>query len=332
MVYLIEEDCGTRMNKRVMKRIPLSKLMDLKIDFAFKKLFGTEKNKEITIVFLNAILKRTGRNMIKEVIFNNVEIGGDYETDKQSRLDILVTTQDGHQINVEIQFANKYDMVNRSIYYWSRLYADQILRGMPYTQLKPTIVINILNFNLISKTDLFHTSYHLYEDEERFRIDNVMELHFIEIPKLLMHWKEDRLDPWNDVLARWLLLLGMVDQREQTYYEEIYKGLEAIAMKDEHLQDAFANWNEISVEPAGLLAYRARLKEVLDEESFLQEAKLREQAALAQGLEQGLEQGVEKGLREANEKVAMKLIQKGMEIEEVANLTGLTVEEIQLIE
>ena len=40
-----------------------------------------------------------------------------------------------------------------------------------------------------------------------------MEFHFIEIPKLLRHWKEDRLDPWNDVLARWLLLLGIVDHR-----------------------------------------------------------------------------------------------------------------------
>ena len=299
--------------------------MDLKIDFAFKKLFGSENNKAITIVFLNAILKRTGRDAIKEVTFNNVEIGGNYQTDKQSRLDILVTIQDGHQINVEIQFANKYDMVNRSIYYWSRIYSDQILKGMPYTQLKPTIVINILNFNLISKTDLFHTSYHLYEDEEKFRIDDVLELHFIEIPKLLMHWKEDRLDPWNDVLARWLLLLGMVDQRNQTYYEEIYKELEAIAMKDEYLQDAFASWNEISVEPEGLLAYRARLKEVLDEESFIKEAKLREEAARVEGTEEG----VQKGAQQAKEENARNFLAMDIDVETVAKGTGLSVERVR---
>lgn len=266
------------MNKKALNRIPLSKLMDLKIDFAFKKLFGTEKNKAITIVFLNAILQRTGRDTIKEVTFKNVEIIGEHKNDKQSRLDILVTTKDDHQINVEIQFTNKYDMVNRSLYYWACLYSDQSESGLAYTELKPTIAINILNFTLLPETDLFHTSYHLYEDEEKFRIDDVIEIHFIEIPKLLKHWKENRLDPWNDVLARWLLLLGIVDQRNKKVYDDIYEELEEIAMKDECLQDAFNNWNEISVEPEGLLAYRARLKQVMDEESMIREAQLREEA------------------------------------------------------
>lgn len=72
------------MNKRAMKRIYIKNLVDLKIDFAFKELFGSEKNKAITIIFLNAILKRTGRNSIKEVTFINPEIGAEYENDKLS--------------------------------------------------------------------------------------------------------------------------------------------------------------------------------------------------------------------------------------------------------
>lgn len=311
------------MNKRALKRIPLDKLMDLKIDFAFKKLFGTEKNKAITIIFLNAILKRTGRDTIKEVTFKNVEIGGAYKEDKQSRLDILVTTQDDHQINVEIQFTNKFDMVNRSIFYWSRLYSDQLARGIGYTELKPTIAINILNFNIFSKTDLFHTSYHLYEDEERFRIDDVMEFHFIEIPKLLQHWNEDKLDPWNDILARWLLLLSIVDQRKEKVYEDIYNELEEIAMKDEYLRDAFNNWNEISVEPENLLAYRARLKQVMDEEAMIREAELREEAAL--------EKGHELGSKQAGEKTARNFLAMGIDVEMVAKGTGLSLEEVKVI-
>lgn len=65
------------MNKRALKRLPLSELVDLKIDYAFKQLFGSEKNKAITVVFLNAILKKTGRDNVKEVTFKNVEIGGE---------------------------------------------------------------------------------------------------------------------------------------------------------------------------------------------------------------------------------------------------------------
>ncbi|MCT6923396.1 MAG: Rpn family recombination-promoting nuclease/putative transposase [Metasolibacillus sp.] len=64
------------MNKRALLKLPLAKLMDLKVDYAFKQLFGNEKNKEITVVFLNAILKRTGRDILTDISFHNMEIGG----------------------------------------------------------------------------------------------------------------------------------------------------------------------------------------------------------------------------------------------------------------
>lgn len=93
------------MRTKVLKRLPLEKLMDLKIDYAFKQLFGSEKNKEITVVFLNAILQKTGRGRIKDIAFANIEAGGEHREDKQSRLDLLVVTNsDEWIINVEIQF------------------------------------------------------------------------------------------------------------------------------------------------------------------------------------------------------------------------------------
>ncbi|PID25078.1 PD-(D/E)XK nuclease family transposase [Sporosarcina sp. P7] len=96
---------------------------------------------------------------------------------------------------------------------------------------------------------------------------------FIEIPKLLAHWYDEKLDPWNDVLVRWLLLLSIVDQRKQHIYEDIYKELEAIAMTDKHLQEAFTSWNEMSLDSDGRFAYEVRLKQVLDQEAAVNEAK-----------------------------------------------------------
>ncbi len=64
------------MEYQILSRIPLKNLMDLKIDFAFKQLFGSERNKSLTIVFLNALLQRTGRNTIKEVTFINPKLVG----------------------------------------------------------------------------------------------------------------------------------------------------------------------------------------------------------------------------------------------------------------
>ncbi|WP_194841183.1 Rpn family recombination-promoting nuclease/putative transposase [Sporosarcina cascadiensis] len=295
----------------------------MKIDFAFKELFGSEKNKAITIVFLNAILKRTGPNVIKEVTFNNLEIGRKHGEDKQSRLDILVTTQDQHQVNIEIQFTNQYDMINRSLYYWARLYSNQNQKGMAYTKLKPAIVVSILNFNLVEETKSYHTAYHLHEDEENFRLTDVMELHFIEIPKLLKHWEEEKLDPWSDVLSRWLLLFSIVDQRKSYIYEDIYKELEAIVVNDKHLQDAFTNWNELSLDPKERQAYEVRLKQILDQEAAVNEAKWRLEVAEKQALERGMEK--------ATAQMARKMLEKHMNVEEVAELTGLPIERMQKI-
>lgn len=263
-----KEKSKKRKRTDLLKRIPLEKLMDLKIDYAFKQLFGNEKNKEITIEFLNAILQKSGRNKIKEVTFLNTEIGREYEDDKESRLDLLVLTDANESINVEIQFSNKYDMIERSLFYWAGIYHSMLTKGKEYKQLRPVIVINILNYDMMNEIDLFHTMFHLRESIKYIKLTNLMEFHFIEMPKLLRDWKADKLDPWNNVLARWLLLLGMVDARNKKVYEEIYRELEEIAMNDETLRDAFAQWEDLSMTEEQRLAYLYRLKQVLDEEAY----------------------------------------------------------------
>ncbi|RKQ34767.1 Rpn family recombination-promoting nuclease/putative transposase [Oceanobacillus halophilus] len=334
----MEQDNNRR--TKLLKRIPLERLMDLKVDYAFKQLFGNEKNKEITVVFLNAILQRTGRDRIKDISFQNVESGGEYADDKQSRLDLLVVTNADEWINVEIQFTNQYDMVKRSIYYWSGVYRQPLQKSMSYKELRPVIAINILNFNLFQETKKFHTTYHLYEDEENFRLTNVMEFHFIEMEKLIKDWKEDRLDPWNNVLARWLLMLGMVDHRNRKIYHDIYKELEEISMKDKSLKDAFQNWEELSMTQEQYLAYESRLKRVMDEEAAKREAELRAQEAekegkekgmkegMKEGMKQGMKQGMKEGEKEAKEEIARKLLTNGMNVEFVIEVTGLTKERV----
>ena len=315
------------MQTKVLKRIPLDRLMDLKVDYAFKQLFGSEKNKEITVVFLNAILQRTGRERIKDISFANTEIGGEYEDDKQSRLDLLVVTNADEWINVEIQFANQYDMVNRSIYYWAGVYRSPMKSKMGYKELNPVIAINILNFDLFHQTERFHTTYHLYEDEEKFRLTDTMEFHFIEMSKLIRDWQAEKLNPWDDLLARWLLLLGIVDRRKGKIYDDIFKELEEIAMKDETLRTAFQSWETLSGTQEEVLAYEARLKRVLDEEAAVREAELRAQEAEQRGERRGEQRGQQK----AYEATARRLLTKGIDIETISEITELSEEQINKI-
>lgn len=319
--------------EKLLKTIELDRLMDLKIDFAFKQLFGIEKNKAITIVFLNAILQRTDRNKIKDILFKNTEVGGEYEEDKQSRLDILAVTDAGEWINIEIQFSNQYDMVKRSVYYWAGVYRTPFKKGMAYKTLNPAIAINILNFNIFNETERFHTTYHLYEDVEGFKLTDVMELHFIEMSKLIRDWQADKLDPWNDVLARWLLMLGMVDRRNGKVYEDIFKELEGIAMKDETLHEAFENWEVLSGTEEERFAYESRLKRIFDEESALVEAELRLKEGIERGRKEGIEQGIELGVerekKAGTERMALRLLADGMDLKKVAEMTELGIERVQ---
>ncbi|ELK38781.1 hypothetical protein D478_27906, partial [Brevibacillus agri BAB-2500] len=128
----------------------------------------------------------------------------------------------------------------RTLYYWSRIYSAQMQKGMPYTELAKTITINILNFRFLRETERFHTTFHLYEDQEQFPLTDVMEIHFMEIPKLMDKWEQRAVNPHDNELERWLLLLEADD------HEEIRKELEAIAMRDPVMKRAFDEWEDLS--------------------------------------------------------------------------------------
>ena len=320
---------------KLLKTVTLEKLMDLKIDFAFKQLFGIEKNKAITIVFLNAILQRTGNDKIVDIKFENIEVGGEYEDDKQSRLDLLVVTDSNEWINVEMQFNNQYDMVKRSVYYWAEIYGTPFEKGMSYKKLSLVIAINILNFDLFDQTDRFHTTYHLYEDTEKFKLTDVMEFHFIEMTKLIRDWQADKLDPWNDLLARWLLLLGIVDQRKGKVYDDIFKELEAIAMEDDKLHEAIGNWDTLSNTKEQMAAYRSRVKRIFDEESAILEAELRVVEGVERGREEGRKEGIQEGREEGinlqNREIVLNMHAENLPVESIAQLTKIPREKVREI-
>lgn len=316
ILYILNE--VKSMNKRTLKRIPLHKLMDLKVDYAFKQLFGSERNKKITIVFLNAILHRTGRDTIQEVIFVNREMGGEFLDDKQSRLDIVVQTGSGELINVEMQLSNQNDMMKRTLFYWSRLFTDQLQKGKGYHTLLPTITINICDFTLFTERDAYHSTYHIYEDTTMTRLSkdsDVFEIHFIEMKKFIQAWYGDELNPLEDILVRWLLLLGMVDARKQRVYDEIYKELEALAMKDENLLEAFTAWENLSQTPDTIMAYHSRLKAIIDEEAKLDYMH-----------HKGREEGIEEGREEGKIEIAKSMLLDQESIEKIIRYTGLSEE------
>ena len=181
-------------------------LVNLRIDFAFKQLFGTNGSEDILIAFLNAMLQESLESPIASLQLEDPHLHREYEEDKLSILDISATLDTGTKVNVEIQLNNNHDMIKRSLYYWGKLYTSQLQKGMPYSSLHKTITINLLNFIMFSEYEAFHTTGYYGITTTKLLSDDI-EIHIVEIPKLIQQWREEKVNPWEDPFVRWLLLL-----------------------------------------------------------------------------------------------------------------------------
>jgi len=124
------------------------------------------------------------------------------------------------------------------------------------------------------------------------------------------------------------------DHYHSTYhlYEDIYKVLEELAMKDNHLREAFEAWEELSQDPESIIAYQSRVKYIIDEAAALEDAKYHaEQAGIEKGIQKGMYEGIQKGKQEGMREIAKKMIAKGNRNEEIVELTNLTIQEIQVL-
>ncbi|PFR18145.1 ATPase, partial [Bacillus cereus] len=127
---------------------------------------------------------------------------------KLSILDVSATLNTGTKVNVEIQLTNNHDMIKRSLYYWGKLYTSQLQKGMPYSSLHKTVTINLLNFVMFSEYDEFHTTGILWNKEQQKKFSDDIEVHVVEIPKIMQRWREEKVNPWEDSFVCWLLLLS----------------------------------------------------------------------------------------------------------------------------
>ncbi|ONG89907.1 ATPase [Bacillus cereus] len=282
-------------------------LVNLRVDYAFKRLFGVEGNEDILIGFLNAVLQSSIDEEIKSLHLDDPHLPREQKDDKLSILDLRATLNSGIKINIEIQVRDKKDMIERSLFYWSGMYYSQMTQGMKYTELRPTICINIVDFILFPEEKEFHNVNTVMNIKSKRIITENMQLHFLEIPKVIQEWQGERMDPWVDSLARWLLLFPAHEDERLTTI------LEAIAMeKDPVLKKAIEDWERLSSDKEFLRLYWAREKEIKDRISEIETAE-------------------EKAAKEAKIQLIQNMIKVGVPIEKVAEAAELSVEEVNKI-
>ena len=303
------------------------KILTPKNDVVFSALFSA-KNKNLVKSFISSILNQDiseidmdkSTHLIKNFIHNKLGI-----------LDLRVKLDNKIYCNVEVQLNDEGNMPERMLYYWSRLFGNQLKSGNPYDKLQKTISVGIFDFELDNLKNLpgYCSKWKIIDDEGRkIILTDLFELYIICLPRLRKYSKEKIL---KDKLAQWMLF---IDDPKSAEVKEIMKS-------NSDIKQAVQTLEEISDDEEMRRLAELREKAKLDEISWAYNAEQRGiKKGEARGRQEGLRRrsgakpvvkklGIQKGAKQKQIEIAKKMLENKMDIETIIKITGLTKEEIE---
>ena len=275
-------------------------------DYAFKKLFGTEENKDIMVEFISLVTS-LGKDDFDDVRIENSEQIPRFYNDKTGRLDIKIRLNDGRKIDVEMQNSYFDYYPKRSIFYCSKLLHDHFISGLQYANLKKCIAINVLNssFKLSGKV---HSVYQIREREDQSLLDELLEIHFLDLTKL----KKDNLTS----LEKWLMFIK-TDSKEERYM--LAQGNPVMTKANRVMEIFYLDEQERK-------RYEAASEYESDRLSMISES---ERKGLERGKALGLVEGEARGFRQKALQDAINFKRLGVSIAIISQATGLTKDEVE---
>ena len=264
-------------------------------DFGFKKLFGTELNKDLLISFLNALFD--GKQVITDVRYMNSEHLGIYSGERRAIFDVYCENEQGEKFIVEMQNVYQQFFKDRSVFYSTFPIREQALQGDWNFELKSVYTIGILNFvfpeDEYSKDCLFH-EVKLMDTEDKHVFFDKLTFMYIEMPKFNKTESElvTMLDKWLFVLRN----LSRLMERPAALQERIFTRL-------------FEQAEIAKFSPEDQRQYEDSIKAYRDINNAINTAK-----------------------KEAKEEekidMANKMKLKGFSIDDIADITGFSPDEI----
>ncbi len=203
---------------------------DLKSDFVFKKVFGSEEHKDILIALLNALLDLTGPAAIVDVTYLSEEQRPKVEELKHSVVDVKCKDSRGGFFVVEMQVLQVEGFDKRVVYNASKAYVSQIARGEEYLGLDDVVAISICDFVLWpdapAQPAVPLVSHWRMQEQRNGRVGlSQVQYVFVELPKLPL----DR--PPGDLAEEWAYVFrrapALRDVPAHVLHEGPRKALEA---------------------------------------------------------------------------------------------------------
>lgn len=294
----------------------IKKLLDPKNDVAFRRIFGSEKNKDILIQFLNDMLVVS--SPITDVVFLKTVQDPEIAAKKTSVVDVLCKDQADNSYVVEMQVAKEKGFEKRAIYYASKAYAAQLNVQGKYHTLKDVIFLAITNFVMFKDKEAYKSD-HVILDKESFSHDlKGLSFTFLELPKF-----SKTLSQASTMIEKWAYFFKHAEETDFSLSEFV---------TEKGLSRAYEQLDRFSWTEEELLAYEQVEKQEADYIASLDQ-KYDEgiEKGKAQGKAEGLAEGETKGLLKKAQEVARMMISKGFDDVTVSEMTGLSLSEIQAL-
>lgn len=272
-------------------------------DFGFKKLFGTEMNKDLLISFLNALFQ--DEQVIKDVKYLNSEKLGEGYGDRKAIFDVYCENEDGEKFIVEMQKVEQRYFKDRSVFYSTFPIREQGQRGSDWDfNLKSVYTVGILNFVFPDDEydeECYHHEVKLMDTADKHVFFDKLIFVYLEMPKF--NKTEDQLetmfDKWLFVLRNLSRLLERPAALQERVFEKLFKQAEIAKFSPEERQD-----------------YEESVKIYRDLKNSLDTAEWK---------------GEKKGIQKEKIDTALRMKAKGYAVEDIADITKLSIEDIEIL-
>jgi predicted transposase/invertase (TIGR01784 family) len=281
--------------------------LDVKTDYAFKKVFASAQSKALLISFLNSIIYSHGRQKIMELSIVDPYSIPMLKGIKDSYVDVKAVLNDGSLVIIEMQVLNHKGFEKRVLYNAAKNYSIQLKRSDDYHLLNPVIALNIVDFIMFEETSVV-SHFKLLEKEKFIQYSDDIELIFVELPKFTK-----TLDELETIEEQWIFFLknaGLLDYIPKTL--------------DDCIQNALQVVNEANMTEEELEAQHKRKEFIYIQKSSIELAE-------EKGIEKGIEKGKIEGKTEREIEMAQVMKKNGEAIDKISLYTGLSIVEIEQI-
>jgi len=318
-----------------MKNIMNSRYINPLSDWAFKRIFASETNKDLLIDFLNELVIREDK--IVDLTYRPTEQLGAEEQDRKAIFDIYCKTDKGEYCIVELQKVRQAYFKDRSIYYSTFPIQEQAVKGSWNFELHPVYTVAILDFTLFNETE---------EDKKRYREEvklmrtstktvfyDKLSFIYVELPKFVKNVDElkTNFDRWMYLLKSLPTLQDRPKEIQGKTFDKLFKMAEINKLTPQEMKD----YNKSILEYSDVRDAANYAREEGREEGFKygKEEGVREgiKEGEEKGIKKGIEKGIEKGRKETLTEIAQLLLSENKPIDLIIKYTGLTAAEIEAL-